>query len=99
VRIEVECFSGGPEDYFIYTGFSPNGDNINDFFTIRNVEQLTNNELIIYNRWGNLVFTMNNYNNGWNGSFNNSPLPDGTYFYVFRPGDGTEVAGYLVISR
>lgn len=99
VNIEVECFSGGPDEFTIFTGFSPNGDDINDFFFIENVEQLPDNQVVIYNRWGNQVFAMDNYDNSWDGTFNQRPLPDGTYYYLFRPGDGREFAGWLVISR
>lgn len=99
VNIEVECFSGGPDDFTIFTGFSPNGDDVNDVFFIENVEQLPDNEIFIYNRWGLQVFEMTNYDNSWEGRFNDNPLPDGTYYYLFRPGDGREFAGWLVISR
>lgn len=99
VRIEIGCFSGEPDDFKIFTGFSPNGDDINDTFFIENVEILTDNELFIYNRWGTQVFAMQNYDNSWTGQFENQDLPDGTYFYLFRPGDGREFSGWLQIGR
>jgi gliding motility-associated-like protein len=38
----------------------------------------------VYNIYGNLVFTKKGYTNDWQGTYNGSALPDGTYFYVLR---------------
>lgn len=59
---------------------TPNGDGINDFFEIKNVHKYPNNLLQVYNRWGKLVFEMQNYDNSWDGG----NLADGSYFYIFR---------------
>ena len=48
----------------IPTGFSPNGDGVNDLFVIRGVEPL-NASLQVFNRWGNKVYASNNYQNQW----------------------------------
>lgn len=74
-----------PMDLAIPTGFTPNGDNYNDYFVIKGVEAFPDNELLIYNRWGNLVYSKVGYNNEWNGENNGGErLPDGTYFVVFE---------------
>ncbi|MFK7932073.1 MAG: gliding motility-associated C-terminal domain-containing protein [Saprospiraceae bacterium] len=99
VVIEIGCFSEEPEAFIINTGFSPNDDGVNDTFFIRNVESFVGNELFIFNRWGNQVFRMQNYDNSWTGKFGTLDLPDGTYFYLFRPGDGSELSGWLAIAR
>ncbi|HFC00685.1 MAG TPA: gliding motility-associated C-terminal domain-containing protein, partial [Phaeodactylibacter sp.] len=87
----------------IYTGFSPNGDRVNDFFHIEGVENYPDNELNIFNRWGNEVYYAEGYLNNWDGTWNGKDLPDGTYFYVFqyKNGDGTllEESGYVQIHR
>jgi gliding motility-associated-like protein len=59
--------------------FTPNGDGVNDFFVIDEAPLYPNNRLEIYNRWGNVVFVEDGYNN----TFQGSELHDGTYFYVF----------------
>lgn len=77
-----------------YTGFSPNGDGINDIWFIENIENYPNNKVYIYNRWGNKLFetsNYNNYNNAWNGTANGNILPSGTYFYVIKLDNGTGV--------
>ena len=90
-------------DLMIYTGFSPNGDGVNDLFYIEGVENFPNNELNIFNRWGNEVHFEKEYLNTWDGSWNGKILPDGTYFYVFQYEDGSgetiEESGYIQLNR
>lgn len=77
--------------------FSPNGDGINDLFVITNIERLPNSRLIIFNRWGKIVYESDNYQNNWNGD----DLSEGTYYYIVKPSDPEqpEVNGYLSILR
>ena len=69
--------------------FTPNGDDKNDLFEIPGISKFPDNELIIYNRWGNLVYSKSNYNNTWDGSSNKNTgkLPAGTYYYILKLGD------------
>jgi gliding motility-associated-like protein len=79
----------------VFTGFSPNGDGLNDTWIIENIENFPNNSVHIYNRWGNQIIGINNYNNTynvWNGqSSSGSVLPNGTYFYVIKLNNGAGV--------
>ncbi|WP_411273152.1 Ig-like domain-containing protein [Daejeonella sp.] len=74
---------------------SPNGDgNGNEFFAIQNIEAFQDNEVLIFNRWGNELFTIKNYNNGdkaFRGYANKGllvnselPLTDGVYFFIIN---------------
>ena len=91
----------------VYSEFSPNGDGVNDNFVIGCIDNYPNNKLEIYNRWGNIVYKMNNYNNEWNGAsngrevFNDSnDLPEGTYYYKLELGDGSlPKIGWLYLNR
>jgi gliding motility-associated-like protein len=85
----------------VYSGFSPNGDASNETFTIMDIDQFPNNELRIFNRWGNEVMFEKGYKNTWKGTWNNQNLPDGTYFYLLDLGDRehTMFSGYLQIQR
>ncbi len=75
------------EDVFIPNAFSPNGDGINDFFTVyggSNVAMIKN--LRIFDRWGTEVygnedFMPNMEQEGWNGSFKGKILDMGVYIY------------------
>ena len=76
------------------TGFSPNGDGINDVFKIIGLEYYPQAELLVYNRWGEQVFNAQPYNNNWGGESNGKRTasgdraPDGTYFYILKLGEG-----------
>jgi gliding motility-associated-like protein len=58
---------------------TPNGDGINDFFQITNIEYYPENNLQIFNRWGTLIYETEGYNNQWKAP----DIPDGVYFYTF----------------
>ena len=79
----------------VFTAFSPNGDGLNDTWIIGNIENFPNNSVHIYNRWGNQIIGINNYNNtsnAWNGqSYNGAVLSNGTYFYVIELNNGAGV--------
>jgi gliding motility-associated-like protein len=85
---------------------SPNGDGVNDTLLIGGIDSFPNNEVIIYNRWGQEVFSRAGYTNknGWDGRFGNdifaiSEVPDGTYFYLIEDGVGEQFTGYLSVIR
>jgi gliding motility-associated-like protein/uncharacterized repeat protein (TIGR01451 family) len=79
--------------------FTPNGDGMNDTFTIVGLNVYPENEILIFNRWGNTVFQEKNYHNEWTGP----GLSEGTYFYILRvkstAGDWEEYHGYLTLLR
>ncbi len=90
----------------VFNAISPNEDDaINNFIQIDN---LVETDLVsIYNRWGDLVFEMKNYQNDnierrFNGRSNvggSKDLPTGTYFYVIKRKAGESVSGYLSLRR
>jgi len=97
VSIDVNCI--GSEEVKVYSGFSPNGDTINDYFKIENIENFPNSELIVFNRWGSKVFNQKGYQNNWNGSYRNTMLPDGTYYYIVKLDEKREMSGYVQLQR
>ena len=96
VFIDILC-----EDLTVMNGFSPNGDDVNETFTVLGLERYPNNEVIIFNRWGNQVYFKQGYTNadGWEGTWEGQALPDGTYFYIINTGEGEAVSGYVQIQR
>ncbi len=93
-----------PYELAMPEGLSPNGDNQNDYFVIKGIEAFPDNELIIYNRWGNIVYERSGYENDWQGENNKGEmLPDGTYFAIFRPVKSSNVVepltGYVDLRR
>ena len=71
-----------PPAVIIPNVMTPNSDGTNDLFIITNLEEWENKELIILNRWGNVVYYNNDYQNDWNGTYEGKPLSDGVYFGV-----------------
>ncbi len=70
---------------------TPNQDGFNDNFII-NCADVFSNTLLIFDRWGELVFEADNYNNNWQGrDMDGMDLPEGGYFYIFDYNDGSEV--------
>jgi len=83
------------------SGFTPNGDGINDQLIITALDNYSAAHLTIYDRYGNIVYENEEYDNSWNGtnSKNGMELPDGTYYYLLEL-DGEEPAnGYIHINR
>ncbi len=80
--------------------FTPNGDGINDTWHIKDIEKYPENEVFVYNIYGKLVYTKKGYTNDWQGTYNGTDLPDGTYYYVLRFEDNDNIAkGSLDILR
>ena len=78
------------------TVITPNFDGKNDLFIIEFLEIVYPDcHVIIYNRWGSIVFESFGYNQPWDGTFNNEPVPMGAYFYkiILNDGAGTIYTG------
>ena len=78
---------------------TPNDDQANDFLVIPCVTQNPDNQICIFNRWGNQVYQQEGYENDWNGQFEGADLPAGTYFYVLRVNDDEAMTGYITLIR
>ena len=97
----------------VFKAFSPNGDEKNARFFIRGIECYPDNTVEIYNRWGVLVFSIDQYNNtdrvflgysnGRSTIKQTDGLPVGTYFYILKYKDSAknphEESGYLYINK
>ncbi|MGB4972710.1 MAG: gliding motility-associated C-terminal domain-containing protein, partial [Cyclobacteriaceae bacterium] len=94
-------------DIIAFNGISPNGDGMNDFFQIQNIQFLEPvNKVSIFNRWGDKVFEMDNYNSEsaerrFEGRQNNGKeLPSGVYFYKVEFNSGrSSLNGYLTLKK
>ena len=82
-------------DLIITNLFTPNGDGVNDYWYIENIEQYSGAEIYIYNIYGNLVFSKKDYLNDWDGG----QLPDGTYYYILKSDAFEPIKGSLEILR
>jgi gliding motility-associated-like protein len=77
---------------------TPNDDGQNDTWKVSDVTKIDGCEVKIYNRWGELVYKTNDYNNEWGGTRNNELLPDGVYFYSIKCSD-KEYTGEINLLR
>ncbi|MBC8172868.1 MAG: gliding motility-associated C-terminal domain-containing protein [Chitinophagales bacterium] len=69
---------------YVPNAFSPNGDGINDLFTLvayPNVELIS---FTIYNRWGEILFETSDIKDSWDGTFNGESMPMETYVYYLE---------------
>jgi gliding motility-associated-like protein len=71
----------------IPNGISPNGDGPNDTWVIDGIDFFPNNHVEVYNRWGELLYIADGYNNTtvfWDGTYKGKDLPVGTYYYIIK---------------
>jgi gliding motility-associated-like protein len=101
------------KDFEVFTGVSPDGDGKNDIFYIEGIENFPDNEVQIFNRWGEVVYSKLGYDNNENTSFKGllqtgksldgtDILPDGVYYYMIKYTKKVtrmDKTGYLYITR
>ncbi|MEM8965621.1 MAG: gliding motility-associated C-terminal domain-containing protein, partial [Bacteroidota bacterium] len=74
----------------IPSGFTPNGDNINDTWELQNINTFEQKLVEVYDRYGHRVFFSDNYNSAWDGSYEGDQLPVGTYYYRIELDEGSQ---------
>ncbi|MEM6317523.1 MAG: gliding motility-associated C-terminal domain-containing protein [Bacteroidota bacterium] len=100
VRVNVVDAAVG-DDCFVPNVITPNNDGRNDAFRVPCVANQPQSQLKVFNRWGDLVYESDNYENDWTGTYNGDPLPNGTYFYLLKmSGSPAEpMQGYFSLVR
>ena len=87
----------------IYNAVSPNGDGNNDIWIIDGIELFPENDVMIFNRWGDKVTEMSRYDGEqvfWDGTNREGkPVPDGVYYYVLRIRDIKDYTGWIWVRR
>lgn len=90
----------------IYNALSPNGDGRNDTFYIQYINILPStkkNKVYIYNRWGDVVWETENYDNTENVftgiTSNGKDLPSGTYYYKIEFAGQKSLLGFITLKR
>lgn len=83
--------------------FSPNGDGLNDFFSVIVRGPVSVEAYRVYNRWGEIVFESNSPESGWDGTYRGKTQETGTYVFHFLGldpnGVGIERHGTLHLVR
>jgi gliding motility-associated-like protein len=80
VNYKPECM---PSTFQLYIpdAFTPNQDQHNDTWSIRNVETSPDCEVVVYNRWGEIIYHSTGYQNPWDGTYQGQRVATGTYAY------------------
>lgn len=91
------------ENLWIENAFTPNNDQLNDVFKPIHFEGATAYKLSVFNRWGELMFTSNNPNLGWDGTFMGKEAQDGVYIYnlefIYADGNRYSAKGTVALIR
>ncbi len=105
IRIDFE----GNRNVYIPSAFSPNNDGFNDVFRIYADEAIKSiKQFLIFDRWGNQVFELNDFkpgfnSDGWNGTFNGKVIKEGVFIYFIEVAytDGTSelIKGDITLLR
>lgn len=69
--------------FYVPNAFTPNGDDVNDRFYAK-AEGVKKYEMLIFNRWGNLVFRTTDIDEGWNGNMQNDKNEAPVDVYVYK---------------
>lgn len=93
--IKVKLFRTAP-DIFMPNAFSPNNDGRNDVIhpVCVGIERL--DYFRVYNRWGQLIFSTNVINKGWDGTLAGKPQSSGTFVYMVQ---GVDITGKVITKR
>lgn len=87
-------------NFRIPNAFSPNNDGKNDHFEIKGLHEYAPADLVIFNRWNEVVFSSKDYQNDWKGQNNNGKeLVDDTYFYILTLANNEVYQGYIILKR
>lgn len=98
VDISQACFVEVPNI------FTPNGDQVNDYFSLTSYSGIQSLEITIVNRWGNLIRSFDTPNFQWDGKdVSGNDMPAGVYFYqlsaILGSGEELEKQGFVEIMR
>jgi len=105
VTVKVVC---NGQNFFIPNTFSPNGDGINDIFYVRGTGLFRVNSMMIFNRWGELVFEKKNFSvndplAGWDGTYKGKRATTDVYIYqveiVCDNGEITKYSGNIALIQ
>ena len=79
--------------------FTPNNDNHNDIWQIRNLNTLPKSTLFIFDRYGKLLNQFTSSDIGWNGTFNGLQLPADDYWFHLNFENGNKIKGHFSLKR
>ncbi len=89
-----------PPSIGVPNAFTPNGDGTNDTWDIKHIDFYPNCTVMVFNRWGQNVYSSIGYGIPWDGTYRGARLPTATYYYIINLKNGLKaLSGYVVIVR
>ena len=81
--------------------FTPNNDGYNDYWNIKGINSELNSKTIIriFDRYGKFLKDIHPQSQGWDGTFNEKPLPSDDYWYTAKLENGKEIKGHFSLKR
>lgn len=83
IRINVDNVNCGEPNIFVPNAFTPNNDGNNDILKVRG-RWISKLQFVVYNRWGQEMFSTTDINNGWNGIFKGNEVSPDVYNYYLQ---------------
>jgi gliding motility-associated-like protein len=84
---------------WIPNSFTPNGDGLNDIFKPETLAEIEDYTMLIFNRWGQLIFESKDINKGWDGKYKGKQVESGVYTYRIEAKDRATYEKKLYIGR
>jgi gliding motility-associated-like protein len=79
--------------------FTPNGDGINDFWTVSSLKNQPNSTVSVFDRFGKLICHFSGDAQGWDGKMNTRDLPSSDYWFVITLENGKIIKGHFSLKR
>ncbi|MFD2099618.1 FG-GAP-like repeat-containing protein [Flagellimonas iocasae] len=79
--------------------FTPNGDNVNDYWQILGASEYPNSVITIYDRYGKLITNFSSLDNGWDGTFLGNQMISNDYWFSADLGNGRVFKGHFTLKR
>ncbi|MDB5118870.1 MAG: hypothetical protein JWN56_88 [Sphingobacteriales bacterium] len=80
--------------------FTPNGDSVNDYWIINNLNTYTDCTVNVFNRYGKKIYSSVGYATPWDGRYKDGEVVSGTYYYIIDPKKGRKpISGSITILR
>ena len=93
--MNVKVFRTAP-DIFVADAFTPNNDGLNDVFRATPVGIKQFDYIKIFNRWGQIMFSSNTSESGWDGTFKGKEQASDTFVWMAR---GTDYLGRVIEKK
>lgn len=94
--VKVHVYKG----IYVPNAFSPNSDGLNDVWNIPALSIYSNYQVLVFNRWGNVVYSSKDISHPWDGTCKGKPQPTGVYPYIVDIKEiGVKLTGWVMIVR